>query len=559
MSRRYGLWYLTIMMGLAGCDGTAIFVPEDNTRVHLSSGSSAPYAVHVLLDSAEHAWASDPNNDLRDIFRLDSYRDSSGGWSTAPVAPPQFTGTPLNLPTGTSYWWRFDIDLYSLGLYHEPGTYGGSFMFRVHIMSESGTWQAVPGLTVDWQECLRMLQAGEPYCPYTYEIRLRSQYYVPDITNAETNCVYGDSDCSQCVPNIASQVAGLEKLNGIVMNVVDCCRSRKPHIQGIARLPDWDTGYRKLGRIVSTNNITGQGFEWGYQGSPDNVPPQDPSVEEWWRADVNLNAAARDFDVSLDYDHPSGIQAHGNVVAIALENPKYGSGHAQVMFARTRSVLGSFAGSTREEWEIANRFTLNGSQGEPDQPNAEGIVGAATVGFVKLASGYFLMAVASTDHGRDGIWFYESSSTTINQSTDWYFIEYWQPPCVGKEWGCYYGAGGGLNLQAGCDGYVYLLAMHGSEDRAAGDNDSVLQLFRLDQDAGGIHLTKRAWWERTFNSELANNSFRWAGGSYVSRDGTLVILDTRRRNGPLGGIGGVVARKFKDVEIQQYVNPSFAN
>jgi len=132
----------------------------------------------VLLDENEHAWASDPNNDWSDLFRLEGYSDLLG-WHEVLASPPYYTGTPVTLPTGTSYWWTFEIDLGRLGLYFQPGTWGPSFMFRLYLKDSSGESREIPGLTVSFQECLRMLDEDqEAYCPYTYEVRLRSPYYI---------------------------------------------------------------------------------------------------------------------------------------------------------------------------------------------------------------------------------------------------------------------------------------------------------------------------------------------------------------------------------------------
>lgn len=111
-SKEAGLWLLSVMAGLGGCDGTAIFIPEDNTRLSWSEvpPTSAAYGVQVLLDEDEHAWASDPNNDWYNLFRLEGYSDLHG-WHEVLASPPHYTGIPVTLPTGTSYWWRFDIEL----------------------------------------------------------------------------------------------------------------------------------------------------------------------------------------------------------------------------------------------------------------------------------------------------------------------------------------------------------------------------------------------------------------------------------------------------------------
>jgi len=111
----------------------------------------------------------DPANDLYSLFRLEGYDSNGSGWSQAFPEEPRFTGGTVTLPTGTSYWWEITVDLYDLGIYSDPEGWGSSFMFRLFLKDASGTFQPIPGLTVDYRECLRMLQEdGAAYCPYTY-------------------------------------------------------------------------------------------------------------------------------------------------------------------------------------------------------------------------------------------------------------------------------------------------------------------------------------------------------------------------------------------------------
>ncbi|MGB5696199.1 MAG: hypothetical protein WBM46_11135 [Polyangiales bacterium] len=423
------LWLLAIVMGIGACDGTAIFIPEDNTRVYLSSGSSAPYYVHVLLDETEHAWALDPNNDVGDVFLLESYDDSYGGWKPAPVPPPQYTGSPVYLPTGTSYWWRFSIDLYALGIYAEPGTWGGSFMFRVFFKNATDAWQPIPGLTVAWQECLRMLEAGETSCPYTYEVRLRSQYYVPNITLGKTDCAYGAPDCSRCVPHIEYQAARIFSsgayyaLPGFVEFTFGSPNAGA-HNQGIARFADVVVGGQRYTRVASSYNNS-KGFSFSTF--------ETFTEEDSWLA----NTEQARLDIRQELNHPGGMQAHGDLVVIAMEHSGSSGGFppAQVRFVR---VTGDPTNPLLEE---VNRLALDGSQGELWQANQSS---AATAGFVTLKSGYFLLAVAGSGHGKQGVWFYESSDTWINEYTTWNYVDTWDPPCTG--WGkpehCWGGAGG---------------------------------------------------------------------------------------------------------------------
>ena len=183
--------------------------------------------------------------------------------------------------------------------------------------------------------------------------------------------------------------------------------------------------------------------------------------------------------------------------------------------------------------EFVHSFMLDGSQGEPLQADGSG---AATAGFVQLESGYFLLAVLGRAHGTEGIWFYESSSTTINSTTTWHFVSFYNPAaiCYGTAGDhCYVGAGGGLNLVTDCQGDVYLLAMHGTDGTRFRDEYEYLQVFRVDQAQfgfGQVRLTKIAQQRDNLQFNATDDeSFRWAGGTYVAADGTLAIMNTERR------------------------------
>ncbi len=549
---------LVLLVGGLACDGSVILSPRDNTRLTTaqlgSPSGGAPFTIRFLLNEDQHERLQAVGNDWPNIFRLEGYGDLQGRWKSALRAGPRRAWFTLDLSEtspyidGPSYLYTVTIDLYDLGIHREPGSYGASFKFRMFLKDGDGVWQRLPGLTVSPTDCLARMNRGDQQCPHTFEVRLRTPGYVPDLTRGRTDCAYGEEDCSMCVPDIAQQVRGLGFHRNYVMDVGNSGRNRDHHIQGVARLSDGRSADgRVFGRLVATQNVTGAGFEVGFHRA-------DGGLREGWRDRSHEFDAAPRVDVRDVLNHPGGVQAHGDLVAVALEQQGGSTPPAAVYFVRVaRNPDADPSG------EIVNRLVLDGSQGEPFQ---RGQSSAATAGFVQLASGHQLLAVSGASHGTQGIWFYESVGTEpIGPSTSWNFVAFWNPNrsgnCIGKGGDCLYGAGGGLNLHTGCDGQVYLLAMHGSQGAASRD-DSVLQLFALLQDAtGAVRLDKRAVWERTFPSAIANNSFRWAGGSYVSRDGALVILDTRRRNGPLGGIGGVIARKLKVIEINQYAHPGY--
>ena len=170
---------------------------------------------------------------------------------------------------------------------------------------------------------------------------------------------------------------------------------------------------------------------------------------------------------------------------------------------------------------------------------SQGDKGAASAGFVKLPSGYFLLAIAGSNHGKQGIWFYESSDTVINSGTKWYFVDFFDPrqspydTCYGEpDDDCYVGASGALNLATDCSGKVYMLAMHGTSMTTAAHEFEYLQVFELLQHATSGKILPRKVAQQRDDLQLSaldDESFRWGGGSYVTRQGGLAILNHERR------------------------------
>lgn len=165
---------------------------------------------------------------------------------------------------------------------------------------------------------------------------------------------------------------------------------------------------------------------------------------------------------------------------------------------------------------------------------------AASVGFVKLASGGFLMAVSGEDHGRGGIWFFDTLDTTLHAGMTWRFVDFWDPRermsggvCkiddgqVASD--CFIGGGGGTSLLTGQDGQIYLIAMTGTS--GGGIEDSYAQVFRLAQDAHSQIALTCIWHDKRKLGRWAINNlaFRWSGGGQVTLDGKLVLLATERR------------------------------
>jgi hypothetical protein len=188
-----------------------------------------------------------------------------------------------------------------------------------------------------------------------------------------------------------------------------------------------------------------------------------------------------------------------------------------------------------------SQLVLDGSQGEPFQRFQSR---AASAAFVKMESGYFLAAVSGANDGKQGIWFYESSDTTINTYTQWYYVGFWEPPprpqcpsgTTGEsniDAGCFGGANG-MALVTDCSGAIYLITMNGSSQTSGGEYQWN-QVWKIGQTATGEPDLVFRYWQRDFTGTLQvnNPAFRWAGGAHVMEDGNLAVFNTNR-NYPWG-------------------------
>ncbi|MEZ4287653.1 MAG: hypothetical protein R3A47_05815 [Polyangiales bacterium] len=363
----------------------------------------------------------------------------------------------------------------------------------------------------------------------------------------KTDCAYGDAACSVCAVDLETQLRGMRVQTAFDMNVPDAPAIHpESHVQGVFRLADGtDASGQPVGRVGGTQNAVGGGLDIGFHR-------RDPQMSEGWLDyDPALGRVRFDsfdrVDVRDTLNHPGGTQAHGNIVAIAMEEQGNPFPSAAVYFVAVAQNDSAQSGG-----EIVNRLIMDGSRGEPLQAERKC---AASAGFVKVSDGRFMVAVAGADNGKQGIWFYISDQTTLDANTTWQFISFWEPTCFGDDPNteCYYGAGGGLNLVTDCSGQVYLLAMNGSYLQVGGDH-STMQAYALNlTSTGEIEMQKRTTWLRTGLDGLNQATFRWGGSVYTSRDGTVVAMAAKRNNGPLGGL--LTPMSF--ITIQQFVNPAF--
>lgn len=319
---------------------------------------------------------------------------------------------------------------------------------------------------------------------------------------------------NRCIENMIDQITGEPRLDIRQKDLSFAIRSPdidvEDHVQGVARLRDWNG----KGRMVLSDDGTSAGFRLAFQNIKE-------ANEALYSADKKLrdpiSFPIRNIERYGNHSHPGGMQAQGDIVAIAMEGGK--ADHAAVYFLRING----------DQISYISTLDLDGSQGEPFQYNQNR---AATVGFIQLDNGNFLLAVSGKQHGKQGIWFYESDGSEIDSLTQWNFIDFYRPTC--KRYGedtdnCFIGAGGGLNLVKDCSGELFLLAMHGT-DRNTGNEYEYLQVFHIiknDQSVSLIKVTQQK--DNLGLFAIDSYSFRWAGGTYVSKSGQLAVFNTERR------------------------------
>lgn len=325
----------------------------------------------------------------------------------------------------------------------------------------------------------------------------------PMISSAQSTAPY-------CVQDLITQCTGAEKLDigqpdgyfGIPKPPLG--GPIKHHIQGVARLNDWNG----LGRMAITYNRR-DGLTLAFQnteGASEAVFSQTEQLHSRISFDIRN---VRRFG---NHDHPGGIQATGNVLAIAME--KGHAKHAGIYFLEVNG----------NQVRYLKTLHLDGSRGEPWQRHNNS---AEAVGIVKQPSGQYLLAVSN----RKGIWFYESVETTISSTTQWIFINFFEPNC----WGfgnptdeCYNNPSG-LNLILDCSGKIYMLGMQGTDGPGRDHQD--LQIIEIRRQQSGHIILDKQLQQRVRVGRLATKqfSFRWGGGTYVAQNGQLVVMNTERR------------------------------
>jgi hypothetical protein len=381
-------------------------------------------------------------------------------------------------------------------------------------------------------------------------------------------CEEGALDCSQCVDNMERQSESIDlssrdgtfrferipRLNdaglgdyvalgfttvGLALNPIslwnyfDIFKTKMrvekfvaAHIQGVGRLRDWNG----KGRLVMTESSIKdpRGIHIAFQdvGSTEAI---------FGSNDAKKRKAFRITAVNEygNHGHPGGLQAHGDFVAVAMEQGKFPA----VYFLKV----------TGNTFEFLHSLMLDGSGG------AKVPGGAASAGFIRLSNGWFLVSIAGAKNGTEGIWFYISKGGTLNADTEWEYAAFLLPgtticndaKCVreslfkGSE-STYFGAGGALNLVADCNGEIYLIALGGecTTTRCNGQWYQVFKVTWVDYDPESYYYGADLIHLELVYSNYANHnkiptkeiSFRFGAGVIISPDHQLVLMGTERKH-----------------------------
>jgi|GEM_PF-1624683 len=244
--------------------------------------------------------------------------------------------------------------------------------------------------------------------------------------------------------------------------------------------------------------------------------------------------ACHEIAMTQDHRHPGGLQAHGDLVVVGMEQARGSTESAGVYFLRFDGL---------DKPELVNVHVMGNDDGTPSELLAgkeAPVRWAASAGFLKLHRGGFLLAISGRSHGKAGIFFYETDDNHIEASTEWRFVNHWTPDVLPRETcrigigerglDCFIGGGGGTHLITDCNGDVYLILTTGS-NATGGDEFDHLQVLELRMNPNREIELNPIWHDsRNLRRASSNNvSFRWAGGVQVTEDGRLAVLASERR------------------------------
>jgi hypothetical protein len=340
-------------------------------------------------------------------------------------------------------------------------------------------------------------------------------------------------DAMACVDDMAAQFGGSPLIdlgrkakNFRVSDPANNVYGTGDHNQGVGMLVDAVINGQNFGRSALTftaNDNTGLMIT-----SRSLDPGEEGFYSDRDRIDYRGNRRIWDItDVSAlgDHHHPGGMQAVGDFIAIAMEQPNRSEDLAGVYFLHV------------DGFEVSHVMTQY-LGGEPSDVDVR-LDAAASTGFVKLADGGYLLAVSGADNGRAGLWFFITEDA-MSPNMQWRYLDFWNPndemsggKCNIDEGkvsaNCYIGAGGATGLVTDCNGQIYVVLLNGTN--GGGIEDEYAQVMRLDQtESSEVKLTS-IWHDKRQLGRIVLNdvAFRWAAGVQVTNRNKLVLLSTERR------------------------------
>jgi hypothetical protein len=250
------------------------------------------------------------------------------------------------------------------------------------------------------------------------------------------------------------------------------------------------------------------------------------------------------------YDHPGGMQAADDVLAVAMEAPLSGSSDPPVAV--------EFIDIRNPEHPVR----LN-----PLVPLEPGVQ-AGLVGFTRLPSGRYLLVV--TGKKNELLWFYESRATEADGSTNlrssafgWDFLYAWSASVDGQSLGAGWPTSAPhqtLNFlrEGSIDGPLFLAGARGKY--ATGDD--LMDLYRVELAPSSVSLrhvsTKHKVAYANADGALLNTgganqaSFAAANAFYVSPTGELLFYSTEHDND--GPFESVKAGEWRHIDMNRHTS-----
>lgn len=251
------------------------------------------------------------------------------------------------------------------------------------------------------------------------------------------------------------------------------------------------------------------------------------------------------------YDHPGGMQAVDDVLAVAMEAPLAGSSDPAVAI--------EFIDIRNPEHPVRLNPLV------PQEPGVQ----AGLVGFARLPSGRYLLVV--TGKKNELLWFYESRATEADGSTDlrspafgWDFIYEWSASVDGQSLGATWPtdpAHQTLNFlrEGSSSGPLYLAGARGKY----GLGDDLMDLYRVELPPGAVSLrhvsTKHKVAYASADGAVLNTgganqaSFAAANAFYVSPSGELLFYSTEHDND--GPFESVKAGEWRHIDMVRRTSP----